>query len=62
MSAANIDPKKARISIMGAVMGAGLLLGGILGLVLDNLAIFAGGGMVLGLAVGTALENRRVQS
>jgi F0F1-type ATP synthase assembly protein I len=55
------NPKKARFSIMGAAMGLGLLVGGILGLLVDNLAFSAGGGMVLGLAIGTALENRRVK-
>jgi hypothetical protein len=31
----------------------------VLGLLIDNLAFSAGGGMILGLAMGLALENRR---
>lgn len=40
-------------------MGIGLVVGGLLGLLIDNLAFSAGGGMILGLAVGLALEKRR---
>jgi F0F1-type ATP synthase assembly protein I len=40
-------------------MGIGLVVGGVLGLLIDNLAISAGGGMVLGLAIGAALDQRR---
>jgi len=40
-------------------MALGLVLGGLLGFVVDNLVLFAGGGMVIGLALGTAIENRR---
>jgi hypothetical protein len=43
-------------------MGLGLLMGGLLGLLIDNLAFSAGGGMILGLAIGTALESRRAQA
>jgi len=39
----------------------GLILGGIVGLTIDNMIIFAGGGLVLGLAIGTALDNRRLE-
>ena len=51
--------KKARISVMGSSMALGLVLGGLVGILIDNMIIFAGGGMVLGLALGTALESRR---
>lgn len=50
---------KARISVMGSSMALGLVLGGLVGILIDNMIIFAGGGMVLGLALGTALESRR---
>jgi hypothetical protein len=40
-------------------LSIGLVFGGIIGLIIDNLIFFAGGGMVLGLAIGTALDNRR---
>ena len=39
-------------------MIVGLIIGGILGLLIDNMIIFAGGGMVLGLAIGSALDNQ----
>ncbi len=51
------NPRK--FSYTGAGMGIGLIVGGLLGLLIDNLALSAGGGMVLGLAIGLALENRR---
>lgn len=47
-----------RISYKGIGMAVGLIVGGLVGLAIDNLVIFAGGGLVLGLAVGTALDNR----
>jgi F0F1-type ATP synthase assembly protein I len=49
----------AKFTYTGAGMGIGLVVGGLLGLLIDNLAFSAGGGMVLGLAIGLALENRR---
>ena len=50
---------KRRISCTALGMSIGLILGGIVGLVIDNLVIFAGGGLVLGPAIGSAPENRR---
>lgn len=53
-------PKKIRrTTYTAAGMGIGLVLGGVLGLLIDNLAVSAGGGMILGLAVGLALEKKR---
>lgn len=46
-------------SRMGIFMALGLVLGGLVGLVLDNLVIFSGGGMMVGLAIGLALEKRQ---
>jgi len=43
-------------------MALGLLLGGILGLFIDNLVVFAGGGMVIGLALGLAFDMRSTGS
>ena len=40
-------------------MALGLVFGGMIGLLIDNMIIFAGGGLVLGLAIGSALDNRR---
>lgn len=47
-----------RISYKALGMGIGLIFGGLVGLLIDNLVIFAGGGMVLGLAIGMALDQR----
>jgi len=46
------------VSYKGIGLAAGLVLGGLVGLLIGNLVIFAGGGMVLGLAVGSALDSR----
>jgi F0F1-type ATP synthase assembly protein I len=53
------ETTRRKLSYTGAGMGIGLVVGGLLGLLIDNLAFSAGGGMVLGLAIGLALENRR---
>jgi len=50
-----------RISYTALGMSIGLILGGIVGLVIDNMIIFAGGGLVLGLAIGSALDNRHLE-
>jgi len=50
-----------RISYTPLGMSIGLILGGIVGLIIDNMVIFAGGGLVLGLAIGSALDNRRLE-
>jgi uncharacterized membrane protein len=50
---------KRRISYTALGLAIGLVFGGIVGLIIDNMIIFAGFGMVLGLAVGAALESRR---
>ena len=47
-----------RITNKGLGMAVGMILGGIVGLLIDNPIIFAGGGMVLGLAIGSALDSR----
>ena len=50
-----------RISYTALGMSIVLILGGIVGLIIDNMVIFAGGGLVLGLAIGSALDNRRLE-
>ena len=50
-----------RISYTALGMAIGLILGGIVGLAIDNMIIFAGGGLVLGLAIGSALDSRRLE-
>jgi hypothetical protein len=59
MSQEENTKRTANYTIVGAGMGIGLVLGGILGLLIDNLAFSAGGGMILGLAVGLALERKK---
>jgi uncharacterized membrane protein len=58
MSNNNSNETKIRISYKAIGMGIGLIFGGLVGLLIDNLIIFAGGGMVVGLAIGTALDSR----
>lgn len=50
-----------RISYTALGLSIGLILGGIVGLVIDNMIIFAGCGLVLGLAIGSALDSRRLE-
>jgi hypothetical protein len=52
------DNTNIRISYKALGMGIGLIFGGLVGLLIDNLIVFAGGGMVIGLAIGTALDSR----
>ena len=56
------NEKKINVGTMGATMALGLVLGGLVGILIDNMIIFAGGGMILGLAVGTALESKRIKA
>jgi hypothetical protein len=56
-----MNQRGVRITVMGVCMGMGLVMGGVLGLIMDNMAFSAGGGMILGLALGTALESRRAR-
>jgi hypothetical protein len=46
-----------RLSYSGLGMAVGLLFGGILGLITGNIPLFAGGGMVVGLAIGSAAHR-----
>lgn len=59
MSQEATTKKAFNYTIVGAGMGIGQVLGGILGFLIDNLAFWADGGMILGLAVGLALEKKR---
>lgn len=56
MSGNGNDQRKISYVALGLVIG--LVFGGIIGLIIDNMIIFAGGGMVIGLAIGYALESR----
>jgi len=59
MSQKNNTQKKISCTALG--LSIGLILGGIVGLIIDNMIIFAGGGLVLGLAIGSTLDNRRLE-
>jgi F0F1-type ATP synthase assembly protein I len=59
MSTDRNQQSQSRFTYPGLGMAIGLIVGGLLGLLVDNLAISAGGGMVLGLAIGAALDQRR---
>jgi hypothetical protein len=58
MSIKNNNRTSFKISYTALGMAIGLIFGGIVGLIIDNMIIFAGGGLVLGLAIGTALDSR----
>lgn len=62
MSAQNEGGKNARFSVMGGALALGLVLGGLVGILIDQMIIFAGFGMVLGLSIGLALEKKRLSS
>lgn len=47
-----------RMKFTGLGLAIGLVFGGLIGVLIDNPIIFAGGGMVLGLAIGAALDRR----
>ena len=51
-----------RISYKAIGLAIGLVLGGIVGLIIDNMIIFAGGGMVLGFAIAAALDNLNTEN
>jgi len=55
------NKSQRKVSYKALSLAIGLVLGGIVGLVIDNMVIFAGGGLVLGLAIGSALDNRRLE-
>jgi len=57
MSQESKNSTTRRINYTAVCMALGLVLGGFLGIILDNL-VFAGGGMVIGLAIGTAIDKR----
>jgi hypothetical protein len=60
MSKQNNNKNRTSLATMGTAMSLGLVLGGLFGLAVDNMIIFAGGGMILGLAIGLAIEKRKL--
>jgi len=59
MSKNNESQRKISNTALGLAIG--LILGGIVGLIIDNMIIFAGSGLVLGLAIGSAMDSRRLE-
>ena len=51
------DPVQGTKAYTAYGLAIGLVLGGLVGLLVGNLIIFAGGGLVLGLAIGSALDK-----
>jgi uncharacterized membrane protein len=48
-----------RMKFSGIGLAIGLVFGGLVGVLIGNPIIFAGGTMVLGFAIGAALDRRR---
>lgn len=57
MSESSNQPSR-QVSYTALGMAVGLIVGGIVGLIIGNLVIFAGGGLVVGLAIGYAWDQR----
>jgi uncharacterized membrane protein len=49
-----------RMKFTGIGLAIGLVFGGLVGILIGNPIIFAGGGMVLGYAIGTTFDKRRL--
>jgi hypothetical protein len=49
----------SNITYKGLGIAIGLVFGGILGLITGDMIIFPGGGLVLGFAIGAAMDNRK---
>ena len=58
MSEENNNTSSKKLNTQALGMAIGLVLGGLVGILLDNLVIFSGGGMILGFAIGTAMDKR----
>lgn len=58
MSEKNQKPYR-KINFKGIGMAIGLIFGGAIGSLVGSPVIFAGGTMVLGFAIGTALDQRK---
>jgi uncharacterized membrane protein len=53
----NQNNSQREISYTALSLAVGLIFGGLIGLLIGNPIIFAGGGLVLGLAFGAVLDN-----
>ncbi len=61
MSQENNHPSSKRMNPQALGMALGLVLGWLVGFLIDNPIIFSGGGMIIGLAIGTAVDKRNQQ-
>lgn len=61
MSKNQKDQSKIQNTYKTLGLGIGLVVGGLIGILVDNMIIFAGGGMVLGFAIGTYLDNQKMR-
>lgn len=53
----NNSNQRMRFTGLGAAVG--LVFGGLIGMLIGNPMVFAGGAMVLGIAIGASLDRRR---
>jgi len=58
MSENNNRYSSRRMKFTGIGMAIGLVFGGLVGILIGNPMVFAGGAMVLGFAIGAALDRR----
>ena len=56
MSDTKYSNRKVSYSALGPAIG--LVFGGLVGLIIGDMILFAGGGLVLGLAIGAAMDNK----
>lgn len=58
MSKNQSQTSTGRMKFTGIGMAIGLVFGGLVGLLIGNPMVFAGGTMVIGFAIGAALDKR----
>jgi len=58
MSEKNTQQPAKGITYTAVCMAIGLVFGGLVGFLIGNPVIFAGGTMVLGFTIGSAIDNR----
>lgn len=61
MSEKNNHQPASRLTYRAIGLAIGLTFGGLIGFLIGNPAIFAGGTMVLGFAIGSAIDNRNLE-
>ena len=57
----NKNNNQVRTTYSGYGMAVGLIFGGLVGLLTGNIPLSAGGCMVLGYAIGAALDNQNTK-